>query len=224
MKQVIIDNYAPNKLIYEIIKNFPPFTNLNYDFITLLRNEYENNRKTFALDTLITIYEYFESLFWEETKKYIPEDFKLGLNSKEKEEILNYFERNKDNEKIIDKKNLTTALRRLISRFLVSSRQEVEIKSDLKLSLYIKREELWNNDYLENEEFNKEIMDILKDNIKIGKSFCLYNILDGDKFLKMELGLYIKKERNNINEENNEELNPNDGFEEELIDDSGDEL
>ena len=224
MKQVIIDNYAPNKLIYEIINNLPPFTILNDEFKTLLRNEYENNRKTFALDTLITIYEYFESLFWEETKKHIPEDFKLGLNSKEKEEILNYFERNKDNEKIIDKKNLTTALRRLISRFLVSSRQEVEIKSDLKLSLYIKREELWNNDYFENEEFNKEIMDIFKDNIKIGNSFCLYNILDGDKFLKMELGLDIKKEENNINEENNEEINPNDEFQEDINDDRVNEL
>ena len=107
---------------------------------------------------------------------------------------------------------------------MASSRQEVEVKSDLKLSLYIKREELWNNDYLENEEFNKEIMDIFKDNIKIGNSFCLYNILDGDTFLKMELGLDIKKEENIINEENNEEINPNDEFQEDLIDDRADEI
>ena len=61
------------------------------------------------------MYEYFESLCWKEMKKHITPDFKLELEEKDKQYILDYFEQNKnDPKKIINIKNFTTALRRLI--------------------------------------------------------------------------------------------------------------
>ena len=123
------------------------------------------------------MYEYFESLCWKEMKKHITPDFKLELEEKDKQYILDYFEQNKnDPKKIINIKNFTTALRRLISRFLISSRQEAEIKPELKLSSYIGRDELWSNvkDY---DILLKEIFDICKEGIKVGHSYRLYEIL-----------------------------------------------
>ena len=207
MNQIIIDNYVPNKLIYEIIINLPPFIIINEKMRELLRKEYESRHKIFPLNTLITIYEYFESLFWEEIKKQIPQDYQIELNTIDKEKIIEYFEKNKNENKIVNKKNFTTALRRLISRFLISSRQETEIKPDLELNIYIRREELWNEKILETELFMREILDICKDNIKIRNCYCLYNILDGDQFLKEELGLDNPEKDNERNDEDKNEIN-----------------
>ena len=183
----------------------------------------------FAINTLISIFEYFENLCWDETKKHISADFKLKLKEDDKQYILDYFEKNKyDDKKIININNFTTALRRLISRFLLSSRQEAEIKSDLKLSHYIGREELWKKEIIDNELFIKEIMDICTDNIKIGNSFNLYEILGGDKILKTELG--IKCEDENCKEDNEgiaedkNDVNPDDKSEHESDEDDDDDV
>ena len=207
MNQIIIDNYTPNKLIYEIIINLPQFIIINGELKNLLRKEYQFKNKIFALNTLITIYEYFESLFWEEIKKQIPPDFQIELNKIDKDKIVEYFEKNKNENKIINKNNFTTALRRLISRFLISSRQESEIKPDIELNLYIRREELWNKKILENELFMKEILDICNSNIKIGNSYCLYNALEGDEYLAVELGLDNPKKGDEDNNGDKNEIN-----------------
>ena len=229
MKQIIADNYDSNILIYEVLKSFPSYIILNEELKEFLANEYENNRKMFAINTLISIFEYFENLCWDETKKHISADFKLKLKEDDKQYILDYFEKNKyDDKKIININNFTTALRRLISRFLLSSRQEAEIKSDLKLSHYIGREELWKKEIIDNELFIKEIMDICTDNIKIGNSFNLYEILGGDKILKTELG--IKCEDENCKEDNEgiaedkNDVNPDDKSEHESDEDDDDDV
>ena len=139
---------------------------------------------------------------------YIP-NFQLELEEKDKQYILDYFEKNeKDEKKIITKKNLTTALRRLISRFLISSRQEAEINPDLELRSNIGREEFWNKDISNNENFLKEIFDICKKEIKIAHSYRLYEILDGDKILNKELGLEVIEINRNGQ---NGIINPNNG-------------
>ena len=91
--------------------------------------------------------------------------------------------------KIIKKNNFTTALRRLISRYLISSRQESEIRPEMKLILHIVNDEFWSKSISSNDTFEKEIFDICKDGIIIGNSFKLYEILQGDKILNKELGI-----------------------------------
>ena len=90
---------------------------------------------------------------------------------------------------------------------MISSRQEAEIKPELKLSSYIGRDELWSNvkDY---DILLKEIFDICKEGIKVGNSYRLYEILGGDKILNMELGLSPEVQGNiqkNPTEEGEEE-------------------
>ena len=63
-------------------------------------------------------------------------NFKMPEN-----EINSYFEKNKSEKKIINKENLTSAIRKLISRSISGTRQEMEIKPDTKLKYYIIKEE-----------------------------------------------------------------------------------
>ena len=195
MNQIVVDICEPDKLIYDSIKKLPNYIIINEKLKDFLRRQYEYENKVFSNSTLVSMFEYFENLCWKDMKNRIPEDFKLNINKNDKEVILDYFEKTEKSDKfIINKKNFTTALRRLISRFLISSRQEVEMDSNSKLSLYIVREEFWNKDIIKKDNFNKEILDICKDNIIVGNSFNLYEVLDGDKYLNIELGLINEEE------------------------------
>ena len=234
MNQIILDIYEQDTLIYDIIKNFPPFIILNEELKNLLRKEYEQKSKSFTINTLIPMFEYFEKLCWKEMKNHIAPDFKLELSGNDREYILDYFEQNKNNvNKVINRYNFTTALRQLISRYLISSRQESEFKSDVKLSSYIGREELWSKKEIKNDLFISEIFDICKETIKIGNSYNLYEILEGDKILKLELtDIFEEENKNNNNNKREEDKNIQDSDdnssdsdkEEEEVDDRLDQI
>ena len=197
MNQLIEDNYEPTELIYNIINNLPNYIILNEELRDVLRREYEYDKKTFSIDTLVSMYEYFESLCWKELKEHIAPDYKLDLSENAKQSVIEYFTINENNDKkIINKQNFTTALRRLISRKLISSRQEAEIKYDLKLSLAIENSEFWSNDVTKSEAYSQEIKDICNEEIKVCNSYNLYNILGGDNILKNELGIDIEEKDN----------------------------
>ena len=112
---------------------------------------------------------------------------------------------------------MTTAIRRLICRYIIGSRQEIDIKPESQLKLYIKREDLWPKELIEEnneDKFNNEILMICKDDITIGNCFDLYNFLEGDNFWNEEIEKNKAKEvnmndniiidDNNENEENND--------------------
>ena len=82
---------------------------------------------------------------------------------------------------------MTTALRRLMSRSISGSRQEIEIKADSQLKLYIGQYELWTQQNVESEAFQREKDEIIKDDILICHCWMFYNILDGDNFLNKEI-------------------------------------
>ena len=200
MNQIISDNYEPNKILSDIIENLPTFI-INENLKILLRNQYGGKNEKFGINTLLSMYEYLENYCWKEKKLHISPDFKLVMEEQDKQYIIDYFENNKSNKNvIINKSNFTTALRRLISRYLISSRQEIEIKPEIKLRLYIGKNEFWTKDISSKDTFEKEIFDICKDGITVGNSFELYEILQGDKILNLELG---------IEEEDNPENPPN---------------
>ena len=47
----------------------------------------------------------------------------------------------------------------------------------------IGREELWEQNLIENDDFDYELFEIITDKITVGHSFDLYNILEGDNIL-----------------------------------------
>ena len=96
-------------------------------------------------------------------------------------------------DKVLNKKNFTTALRRLILRYLVGSRQEMDIRADTSLKLYIYREDLWNKEIMDKNLFDIEIKQICKDEILVGHCWNLYNLLNGDNILNDILNINDKK-------------------------------
>ena len=210
MNEIIKENYDQNHLIYNIIEKLPNYIVLNEEFDKLIKNRIYNNPedKCFTVNSLVSIFEYFEALCWKEMKKNILLDYKLELPEDTKQKIIEYFNKLTE-DKIINKKNFTTALRRLISRSIAGSRQEIDIKSDSQLKLYMNREDLWSKDIIGNELFDMENDQICTDDILVGHCFNLYNVLDGDNILDAELNKNkdnkkIKEAKNEIIENNEE--------------------
>ena len=208
MNEIIKENYEQNHLIYKIIESLPNYIILNKELVKLFKSKYEYNpeEKIFTLNSLVSIFEFFEGLCWKEIQKNIQPDYKLDLQEETKKYILNYFEKLSD-DKIITKNTFTTALRRLIARSLAGSRQEIDIKSESILKLYIEREDLWSKEIINNNLFSEEIDQICQDDILIGNCWKLYNLLDGDSLLN-EI-IKIKEKKKESTEQNDNNINSN---------------
>ncbi len=231
MNEIIKENYDQNHFIYKIIESLPNYIILNDKLVQMFKSKYEFNDpilKVFTINSLVSIFEHFESLCWSEIRKNILPDYQLELSEEAKKYIVTYFEKNKNEEKLINIKNFTTALRRLIARSIAGSRQETDIKSDSALKLYIFREDLWPTGFMDNDLFEMQIFEICRDDIFVGNCWNLYNILDGDSYIEE-----IKKKDNdknkkgdnlpNIGENKNGENNDNEIKEGEDIDNSDEE-
>ena len=202
MNQILKENYDKNDLIYNIIKSLPNYIILYEELVKLLKDKYENDEKIFTVDCLVSILEYFEDKCWEEIKKNIPPDYQLELSYRTKDYIIDYFEENKNKEKLINKNNLTYCLRKLLSRNIAGLRQETEIKSDKELRLYIQKEDLWNDkDIINSNLFDNEICEIFRNKILIGQTWDLYNLLEGDNIMNEE------NDKNKESQERNDEDN-----------------
>ena len=213
MNEIIKQNYEQEHLIYKIIETLPPYIILNQYLIKMFKEKYEfyMEEKIFTINSLVSIFEYFEALCWDDIQANILIDYKLEMSEESKKSVLEYFEKNKNDKKIINKKNLTTALRRLMSRSISGSRQEIDMKADSQLRLYIGQYELWNQINVEDEAFQLEKDEIIKDDILICHCWMLYNILDGDNLLKKEINK--NKEERQKHEENKNIKEKNEEFE-----------
>ena len=181
MNEILKENYPQNYLIYEIIIKKPKYVILNEELIKLINNRYNKSidkNDSFTINSLISIFEYFEELCWEDIKKNIPEDFKIQLDNPTKTKILDYFENNNGNNKmIITKNDLADAIRKNISRYIVGTRQDSDLKPEVELKLYISKYELWPKIIRDNDLFDNEITKIFETIIFVGQSLDLYNIL-----------------------------------------------
>jgi hypothetical protein len=195
MNEIIKENYGQNKSLYEIIDMLPKYIQLNAKLVEFFRKQIYGGMQLFTVNTLVDVFDYFESLCWKDIKKNIPPDFVDVLPENIQKEINEYFDKNSNDEnKIINKENLTAAIRKLISRSISGTRQEMEIKPDAKLKYYINKYDLWNKSIVEKDGFDNEIDEIFKSEILVGQSLDLYNLLDGDNILQDKL--YKNKDKN----------------------------
>ena len=199
MNEIIKENYAQDTLIYDILEKLPYIINiLNTELLNLLKRAKEQymNEKIFTINSLVSVYEYFEALCWPQINRNILEDYTLVLEDKYKKYVIDYFKKNENQKKIINIQEFTFALRRLISRYLAGSRQEIDIKSDLALILYINKDEFWSKEIADNDEKDNELILICHKDIKIGNAWDLYNTLNGDAILNK----YIDKSKQKENQ------------------------
>ena len=195
MNEIVKENYEPSIPIYEIIIKLPKVVTINSQIVKLLQEKYlsdvNQQLNLFSINSLVPFLEYFETLCWEEIKQNICEDYKINLSDQNKKHILDYFEKNKNPENLINKKNATVALRKLLSRFIAGRREEVDIKPNAILNNYMKLEYLWDNNLINNIKFEDEISKLFKDDILIENAFTIFNLLEGENLLNEE----IKKEK-----------------------------
>ena len=187
------ENFINEYSIYDIIIKMPSIIHLGEisQFIKV-------NTKLITVNTLIDFYNIFEHLCWEEIKKHINKEYEKKLTEQEKLNVNKYFE-NLSKECIINKLNLSTALRRYISRYLSGLIQEIIIKEEEDLMEQLKRPELWDYSFVDHPYFEKEIENIKKClNIKVGQALDLYYILGGDDSIKPKFNISNKK-INNVN-------------------------
>ncbi len=108
---------------------------------------------------------------------------------------------------------MATACRKMISRYLVSTRDDTEYSENNELALYIDREELWGKKWEKDEEKIKNDLLILgKEKLTLGQSYELYNILGGDESKTME-DINVKKDKEEGEEEKDNDENENEGEE-----------
>jgi hypothetical protein len=205
MNEIIKENYAQETLIYDVVEKLPNYfiNALNKELLDLLKDTKEQymNEKIFTINNLVLIFEYFEALCWPQISKNILEDYTLISSEESKKHVIDYFKKNENQNKIINIQEFTFALRRLISRFLAGSRQEIDIKPDLDLILYIDKNEFWSKEIADNDEKYNELVKICHKDIKIGNAWDLYNALDGDIILNK----YIEKSKKKENENNDDD-------------------
>ena len=213
MNQIIKENYEKNQLIVEIIQKLPKYIFLEPKLIKFFQkqSEYYYELHLFPVDSLISIFDYFEALCWKDMKKNIPIDYQKEIPENVKNDIISYFDKNENKKKIINRENFTSAIRKFISRHIAVTRQEMEVKDAGNLKHYIIDDDLWNKNDVTTDGFENEIDDIFKHEILISQSYELYNALRGDAILEHKL--FKKKKRdedigemlyNNDNKSNNE--------------------
>ena len=195
------ENYKNEKSIKDIINQIPSIIHLEKikQFINNNSGEEDDNKKLFTVNSLIDFYNLFEHLCWDEIKSNINNEFKKSLNDIQKQEIKQYFN-NLNPNCIIKKLNLSTALRRFISKYLSGLSNDTDISEDKPLMTQLKRPDLWDYSFVAHPYFDKEI-DKINDQLKIniGYAMDLYDVLGGDEILKTNYRNTVKIEIKNEN-------------------------
>ena len=159
-------------------------------------------KQNLKVEELTAVYSYFELLCFKPIIDNLRDHYKKKIDEKKAENILKLFKENRF--KVIKKISLASACRKLISRYLVSTRDDTDYSENNKLDLYLDREEMWSEIWKDKEEEIKEDLEILrKEELTLGQSLELYNLLGGDQRKALE-GIKLK---NNEEEEEKEDNN-----------------
>ena len=174
--QILIDyiqkeNLGKDEQISNVIKNLPEYINIDEKLKMFF---IQQNSIIFKISNLINIYDFFEIKCWDSFKDNICDQYKMHINDEEKVKLKCYIESTLTKNNLIQKEDLSNAVRRLISRYLVGKRYDVDINENMKLSYQIKRADLWRfelqNDINQNlfeSEINSIFEGIKKNNINI---------------------------------------------------------
>ena len=172
-------------LINEAKKKYINFNNVFIKF-------FEVEGKEIVIEKLLKSFLYMEQICYEHLKDKIDLDFKSTFDKWQKEEIIGYFN-SKHKDTIITKKEIASALRRFIIRYLLNKNKKEKINPNLSLYICLERKYLWDNSIFSS--IDKNFNDLIKQylgsysfDLKVKHSLEFYNIIgDEDKnFIKEE--------------------------------------
>ena len=161
-----------------IINVLPDNINISKECIVFFKNI------NIKIEELFDVFSYFELLCFKPIIKNLI-FYKKEINDDSSNRILKLFDENKFG--IITKISLASACRKLISRYLVGTRSDLDIDENKFLCLYLNREEFWPKELWENEEkINEDLVILGKENIIVGQCYELYKLLGGDEILEFD--------------------------------------
>jgi hypothetical protein len=185
-----------NIKINDTINDFPSYFKIPDDTKNLFR------ANPFTISQILSVYEYFELLCFNEFQNNIDPLYKQIINEEKSALIEKYFSEN--NDVLLNKLNISTAIRRFISRSLVGIREDMDVENTHELFEILRyKEDCWNMEIVSSARFDSEIESLQKLDIKVGEILNLYERLGGDSIL---LGEAVKKQvKENEEEENNKQ-------------------
>ena len=168
-------NLDKNIKISETMNEFPSFFKIPDENKKLFNNP-------FTISQIISVYEYFELLCFEEFKKNIDPSYKQTIDDEKKEQIKKYFDGHKSG--LLDQLVISTTIRKFISRSLVGMREDLEIGDNIELfGVLLYKEDCWNREIFNYNNFEQEIEGLKTLDIRVGEILDLYDVLGGDKIL-----------------------------------------
>ena len=185
--------------IKTIVDELPDYVKLSVECKEFLE------KQKIKVEELGEVYSYIELLCFKPIINNLRDYYKKDIKAEKAEEILALFDKKKITS--FTKIDLATACRKMISRYLVSTRDDTEYSEKNELALYIDREELWGKKWEKDEEKIKNDLLILgKEKLTLGQSYELYNILGGDESKTME-DINVKKDKEEGEEEKDNDEN-----------------
>ena len=183
----------PESKLNDISSSIPTYINISNE----CKNLFEN-LSDFGISKLFEIFSFLELFCFDSMIKNLKDDYKIKLNEIQKQKIEEYY---KNGEQIsIDKVNLASFCRKLISRYLISKRKDNDINDDNLLSLYLMKADLWDLDIIGNKDIFEMEINIITDyisDIKICQAFELCIYLDPNNTKLKEFKEMIEKEKEN---------------------------
>ena len=123
------------------------------------------------------IYLIFEHLCFNELLLLLKDEYKKEINENKKVEIIEKVNKYK----YYSKKDLSCALRKLISRYLVGKGELNDIKPENDLCFELSREDLWNEKIRNIEDLENKIKEhIGKFELKVEEAFSLYELIGNE--------------------------------------------
>ena len=172
--------------IKTIIDELPDYVDLSKECIDFLE------KLKLKVEEIEGLYSYIELLCFKPIINNLREHYKKKIEDKTAENILKLFDEKKITS--FNKIDLASACRKLISRYLVGTRDDTDYSENNNLELYLDREEVWGEKWINNEKNIKNDLEILrKEKLILGQSYELYNLLGGDEMKVLE-NINVKKE------------------------------
>ena len=179
---------GPKEEIKLIIQELPYYVNISNE----ARVFFEKNE--IKVEELLDTYLFIELITFNFLVKDLNEKYKKIIDNKTIDEIKMLFSQSKFS--VINKNDLSSACRKIISRYLINTNEEdIEGNENNLLELYLDREELWKKEIWNKNELLKNDIKLLKGfNITIGHCFNLYNLLKEKEDIELK-GIILKKEQ-----------------------------
>ena len=126
----------------------------------------------------MNLFFFFEHLCFDDLVENLQPEYKAKISEETKKFIIEKLLKQKNPDDIITVKSLGAATRRLISRYLVGKIQVTDINEDRDLSLYLSKEEFWEEKIGKLENLMDLVIDkIYEFKLKVGQAYEFYNII-----------------------------------------------